>query len=228
VHPISANSWWLAAGQRVDIIVTLPRWRDLYPLLAIGEGEHGRQCGIVVVTNEQPPAHHHYSVHPSERVHDSGYVVGLQQEMGIRSWFPLHPEQHKALDKEFVLDVTHEPGSRYELAHPGTGALRALQANQFRANSAPLLVKTNQRVCIRLENKNQQVQSVHLHGHYFQVVEMAGTQFYGPIRDTVLIPPGDSHAVMTVTICFEATNPGLHALHSNLWHGMYTTVEYEH
>jgi FtsP/CotA-like multicopper oxidase with cupredoxin domain len=66
---------------------------------------------------------------------------------------------------------------------------------------------------------------MHLHGHHFQVVAINGRRFAGALRDTVLVPSGGS-----VTVAFDAANPGKWALHCHhLYHmaaGMMTTVEY--
>ena len=64
-----------------------------------------------------------------------------------------------------------------------------------------------------------------LHGHPFQVVEINGFEWSGPVRDTVLVPPlGD------VTIAFDANNPGRWPFHChNLYHqatGMMTEIVY--
>jgi FtsP/CotA-like multicopper oxidase with cupredoxin domain len=66
---------------------------------------------------------------------------------------------------------------------------------------------------------------MHLHGHAFQVVAINGAPLPGAVRDTVLVPPMGS-----VTIAFDADNPGRWAFHChNLYHmmtGMMTEVRY--
>jgi FtsP/CotA-like multicopper oxidase with cupredoxin domain len=67
---------------------------------------------------------------------------------------------------------------------------------------------------------------MHLHGHRFQVVGIDGMRYAGPVRDTVLVPPR-----ATVTIAFDADNPGRWAFHCHhLYHmvaGMMGTVSYD-
>jgi FtsP/CotA-like multicopper oxidase with cupredoxin domain len=66
---------------------------------------------------------------------------------------------------------------------------------------------------------------MHLHGHAFQVTALSGAPLAGAVRDTVLVPPMGS-----VTIAFDADNPGRWALHChNLYHmmtGMLAEVRY--
>jgi FtsP/CotA-like multicopper oxidase with cupredoxin domain len=66
---------------------------------------------------------------------------------------------------------------------------------------------------------------MHLHGHAFQVVAINGAAVAGAVRDTVPVPPMSS-----ITIAFDADNPGRWAFHChNLYHmmtGMMTEVRY--
>jgi FtsP/CotA-like multicopper oxidase with cupredoxin domain len=90
---------------------------------------------------------------------------------------------------------------------------------------AALDVRAGERVEITFNDQTTMAHPMHLHGHHFQVVAINGERFSGAMRDTVLVPARGS-----VTIAFDATNPGKWALHCHhLYHmagGMMTTVEY--
>jgi FtsP/CotA-like multicopper oxidase with cupredoxin domain len=66
---------------------------------------------------------------------------------------------------------------------------------------------------------------MHLHGHYFKVIAIGGTAIDGAIRDVVLVPP-----MQTVTVAFDADNPGSWAFHCHhLYHmnaGMMGSIAY--
>ena len=66
---------------------------------------------------------------------------------------------------------------------------------------------------------------MHLHGHEFQVIEINGQPFSGPMRDTVLVPKGGS-----CRIAFDAIHPGLWAFHCHIsYHhmrGMFNVLAY--
>jgi FtsP/CotA-like multicopper oxidase with cupredoxin domain len=67
---------------------------------------------------------------------------------------------------------------------------------------------------------------MNLHGHVFQVVEIAGFAINGPLHDTVLVPPlGDCVVIL------DADQPGVWAFHCQiLYHalsGMFTVLRYE-
>jgi FtsP/CotA-like multicopper oxidase with cupredoxin domain len=115
-------------------------------------------------------------------------------------------------------DVTH----RVVLA--GSMAPYAWSMNgQFWPEITPLMISKGQRVAIEMVNASMMEHPMHLHGHAFQVMAINGAP--GAVRDTVLVPPTGS-----VTIAFDADNPGRWAFHChNLYHmmtGMMTEVRY--
>src|ERR1700675_1971693 len=117
-------------------------------------------------------------------------------------------------------DVTH----RVILA--GTMAPYAWSLNgEYWPNVTPLMIATGQRVAIEMLNHTMMPHPMHLHGHAFQVVAINGAPLAGAVQDTVLVPPMGS-----VTIAFDADNPGRWAFHChNLYHmmtGMMTEVRY--
>jgi FtsP/CotA-like multicopper oxidase with cupredoxin domain len=89
-----------------------------------------------------------------------------------------------------------------------------------------LKVKTGERVEITISNMSMMTHPMHLHGHHFQVVAIGGHTFRGALRDTVAVPP-----MASVTIAFDAANPGKWAFHCHhLYHmesGMMSFVAYE-
>jgi hypothetical protein len=78
------------------------------------------------------------------------------------------------------------------------------------------MIATGQRVAIEMQNHTMMPHPMHLHGHAFQVVAINGAALAGAVRDTVPVPPMGS-----VTIAFDADNPGRWAFHChNLYHMM--------
>jgi FtsP/CotA-like multicopper oxidase with cupredoxin domain len=88
-----------------------------------------------------------------------------------------------------------------------------------------LFVSPGQRVEIAMLNMSMMTHPMHLHGHHFQVVAINGNSVHGAVRDTVAVPP-----MGTVTIAFDANNPGRWAFHCHhLYHmaaGMMAFVAY--
>jgi FtsP/CotA-like multicopper oxidase with cupredoxin domain len=88
----------------------------------------------------------------------------------------------------------------------------------------PLLIRHGDRVRIEMVNQTMMWHPMHLHGHFFRVLQGAGER--APLKHTVNVPPRE-----TVRIEFTADNPGQWIFHChNLYHleaGMARVFEYE-
>ena len=98
--------------------------------------------------------------------------------------------------------------------------------NQVWPNVERPLIREGQRVVVEMMNQTMMAHPMHLHGHHFQVIALNGNNFAGAVRDTVLVP-----SMGSVTIAFDANNPGRWPLHChNLYHmltGMMTEFVYD-
>jgi FtsP/CotA-like multicopper oxidase with cupredoxin domain len=87
-------------------------------------------------------------------------------------------------------------------------------------------IKPGERIEITMHNLSMMAHPMHLHGHHFQVVGIDGKPINGAVRDTVVVTP-----MASVTIAFDAANPGIWAFHCHhLYHmaaGMMAFVAYE-
>jgi FtsP/CotA-like multicopper oxidase with cupredoxin domain len=87
-------------------------------------------------------------------------------------------------------------------------------------------IKFGHRVEVTMHNLSMMTHPMHLHGHRFQVIEINGSPVSGAVRDTVALP-----SMASVTIAFDAFNPGVWAFHCHhLYHmaaGMMAFVTYE-
>lgn len=203
VRPVRGSRFPLTTAQRLDLLIDLPR-SGAYPFIAQVEGKQAR-TGIVLATSGAS-----VSGVAAEAGEDAP-PVGFSLERRLEAVTPLAPR---------TPDVTH----RVTLA--GGMAPYAWSLNgEFWPNVTPLMVARGQRVAIKMVNHTMMAHPMHLHGHAFQVIAGNGTPFAGAVRDTVLVPP-----MGTVTIAFDADNPGRWAFHChNLYHlmtGMMTEVRY--
>ena len=203
VRPVHANRLPLAMAQRVDVLIDLPG-NGPYPILAQVEGKRAR-TGIVLAASGAPVSR------LATEAEENAPPVDLSLERRLEAVTPLAPR---------VPDVTH----RVILA--GSMAPYVWSMNgEYWPNVTPLMIATGQRVAIEMLNQTMMPHPMHLHGHAFQVVAIDGAPFAGAVRDTVLVPP-----MASVTIAFEADNPGRWAFHChNLYHmmtGMMTEVRY--
>ncbi|MHB8494734.1 MAG: multicopper oxidase family protein, partial [Casimicrobiaceae bacterium] len=145
----------------------------------------------------------------------------VQMAMGMMGFWVTHPKERRFMpvDRDFVFLLNNydiEPGSRT----PQVSTM--LDFNLFNFNSRvfpgidPMVVRTNDRVRIRVGNLTMTNHPIHLHGHEFEVT---GT-------DGGWIPPGARWPEVTVdvavgqmrTIEFVATEPGDWAFHCHKSH----------
>jgi len=203
VRPVRGTRLPLAMAQRLDVLIDLPG-NGPYPIFAQVEGKRAR-TGIVLAASGAPVSR------LAAEAGENAPPVDLSLEGRLEAVTPL---------AQRVPDVTH----RVILA--GAMAPYAWSMNgEYWPNVTPLMIAQGQRVAIEMVNRTMMAHPMHLHGHAFQVVAINGTQLAGAVRDTVLVPPMGS-----VTIAFDADNPGRWAFHChNLYHmttGMMTEVRY--
>jgi FtsP/CotA-like multicopper oxidase with cupredoxin domain len=203
VRPVRGTRLPLAMAQRLDVLIDLPG-NGAYPIFAQVEGKRAR-TGIVLATSGAPVSR------LAAEARENAPPVDLSLEHRLEAVAPLAPR---------APDVTH----RVILA--GAMAPYAWSLNgEYWPNVTPLMIAHGQRVEIEMVNHSRMAHPMHLHGHAFQVVAISGAPLAGAVRDTVLVPPTGS-----VTIAFDADNPGRWAFHChNLYHmmtGMMTEVRY--
>lgn len=145
----------------------------------------------------------------------------VQMAVGMMGMFVVHPRKSDELsvDRDFAI-MLHEWA-----VHPGTyrpDPAVMLDFNMFTFNSrvfpgiAPLIVKTGDRVRIRLGNLSMDEHPIHIHGHNFWVTATDGGKIPPSARwpeTTVLVPVG-----ATRDIEFVADNPGDWAFHCHKSH----------
>ncbi len=203
VAPIAGSRFELAIAQRLDLRVTLPS-SGVYPVLARREGDVAR-TGILLATKGATVAR------LDERAAAAAPAVGLDLERRLTA---LDPPPAKPADRTHLVELTgNMMGYRWGL---NGGALD---------HERHLPVRQGERVHLVLGNRTGMSHPMHLHGHHFQVVALGASPLAGALRDTVLVPAGGS-----VTLAFDADNPGLWAFHChNNYHmvaGMMTAIAY--
>ncbi|AWK89002.1 multicopper oxidase family protein [Azospirillum thermophilum] len=205
VEPVEGSRFGMAMGQRLDILLSLPAEGGAFPVLARREGERQR-TGIVLASAGAPVAR------LAGEAETAAGPVDLSLE---RRLVPLAPPAARPADVTATLRLT---GGMM----PYVWTIDDQPFGEHR----PLRVAPGQRVEVTMVNQSHMAHPMHLHGHHFQVVGLDGTPLAGAVRDTVLVPVGGS-----VTIAFDADNPGRWPLHChNLLHmavGMMTEVVYD-
>ncbi len=205
VLPVRGSRFDLTIAQRADVRLRLPPGQGAYPILAQREDDTAR-TGILLATKTAPVAR------LAERADHKARPLNLDLERRLSAISGL---TERVAARTHVLDLT---GSH-------AGYDWGLDGKPFDPDH-PVTVAEGERVEVILRNRTAMPHPIHLHGHHFQVVAIDGRRFAGAVRDTVLVPPERS-----VTIAFDADNPGHWAFHCHqLYHmaaGMMTSVRYE-
>ncbi len=204
VQPLTGSRFPLAQGQRLDLLITMPMVGGVVPVLAQREGDLAR-TGVILATPDAK------ITRIGERADALAAAVDLSVEQHLVAITPLSVR---------AVDVTHK------VMLTGTMMPYVWSINgQTWANHTPLRVTKGQRVVVEMVNRTPMAHPMHLHGHHFQVVSLAGRTVAGAMRDTVLVP-----AEGRVSIAFDADNPGRWLFHChNLLHmatGMMTEFDY--
>jgi manganese oxidase len=145
----------------------------------------------------------------------------VQIALGMHGFFIIHPREAstRRVDRDFAIFLNEwfiKPGT----ATPDPTVM--LDFNTFTFNSRvfpgtdPLLVRTGDRVRIRIANLSMNSHPIHFHGHKFWVV---GTDA-GPIPQSAWTPENTVNVPVGTTrdIEFVADNPGDWALHCHKSH----------
>lgn len=199
--PHSGTRFPIAQGQRLDLLVEIPASGGAFPIFAQVEAAKMR-TGIVLATSGASIA---------KLANDGADTMphtDLSLDAVLRARDPL--TERKA---DRVLPMVLGEGANY----------RWTINDRIHGEAAPIPVKRGERIEFRFMNPTTMMHPMHLHGHHFQVVEIAGKRLSGPMRDTVIVPPH-----VSVAVAVEFDKPGDWYMHCHhLYHmatGMMTAV----
>ncbi len=186
IHPVKGSLFPLAVAQRADVRLRIPAGGGAYPVLFRPEGV-ARRTGIVLATPGAAVA----------RIAEEGSVapaLDLSQELIYRAVARL--PQEPVTRTEVLMMMGGEEGYGWSLN--GRSGM----------HDTLFTVRQGERMSIIMHNMTAMAHPMHLHGHYFKVTAIGSQAVDGALRDVVLVPPGE-----TVTVTFDADNPGTWAFH---------------
>jgi FtsP/CotA-like multicopper oxidase with cupredoxin domain len=203
VLPVTGSRFPLAIAQRADIRLSMPTAGGAFPILFQAEGQTLR-TGLILAS----PGAAITRIDPAAA---AAPALDLALEKRLRS----------------VAELAPEPVTRTEFLRLTGGSENYLWGlnGQSGMHDTLFRVREGERVEVVMVNETVMAHPMHLHGHYFKVVNIDGAALSGALRDTVLVPPGSA-----VTIRFDADNPGNWAFHCHhLYHmnsGMMGAMRY--
>ncbi len=203
IYPMKGTLFPIAMAQRADVRLKIPPEGGAFPVLFRPEGLKDR-TGIILSTKGA-------TVPKLAREGEATPALDLAQERLYRA----------------VAKLPQEPVNRTEMLMLTGGEKNYLWGLNGEANpSQPLFtMRQGERIAVMMHNTTGMAHPMHLHGHYFKVMALGNTVIDGALRDVVLVPPME-----TVTIVFDADNPGswpFHCHHAYHMHsGMMGSVGY--
>lgn len=199
--PYTAKKYQLSEGQRMDIIVTVPK--GTFPIIGQVEGLKN-QTGLILTTESIK------NTKIKTLAKSTAPEFNDQQELHLQS---IESLPKKPIDKIIKYKLTGDMATY-------TWKIN----NQLWPNITPVKIKQGQRVELDFINDSMMSHPMHLHGYGFKVVEVDGHKIDGAIRDTIEVLPDQ-----IVKVIFDANNPGKWFLHCHIaWHmptGMMTYIE---
>jgi FtsP/CotA-like multicopper oxidase with cupredoxin domain len=201
VQPLATGPIPIAMGQRIDLTVQIPPGGGAFPVLARVEAARF-QTGLIFAT---PGA-------IVTRVPDLAEIAA--------------PHTDISLDRLLRPAVAPAPGDPARMIHvmlgQGDGYVWSING-QTHGNHQPLRARLGERLELMFMNPTSMMHPMHLHGHHFQVVGLGSDRIDGPVRDTVIVPPG-----VNVTVALTADKIGAWYMHCHhLYHmagGMMTEL----
>jgi FtsP/CotA-like multicopper oxidase with cupredoxin domain len=211
IRPVQRKRFPLAIAQRMDVILQIPSEGGAFPILALRELAT-EQTGIILAT---PGAT--IPKLPEKSTTQTGLLnLDLERELTA-----LNPLSSRPVDVTSVLNL-QDNMARYVWMMNDV----AFDVENPGKEKAQVRVKYGQRAAIKFVNQTPMSHPMHLHGHAFEVVAINDQSFTGALRDTILVP-----GKTTVTVEFDANNPGLWFVHCHiLWHlaaGMAALLQYD-
>ncbi len=203
IYPMKGTLFPIALAQRADVRLKIPPEGGAFPVLFRPEGLKDR-TGIILSTKGA-------TVPKLASEGEATPALDLAQERLYRA----------------VAKLPQEPVNRTEMLMLTGGEKNYLWGLNGEANpSQPLFtMRQGERIAVMMHNMTGMAHPMHLHGHYFKVMALGNTVIDGALRDVVLVPPME-----TVTIVFDADNPGswpFHCHHAYHMHsGMMGSVGY--
>ncbi|MBI5074517.1 MAG: multicopper oxidase domain-containing protein [Nitrospirae bacterium] len=153
--------------------------------------------------------------------HDMQMMHDMGQKADAR---PMPPYEHLRAVKRTVLPESN-PGRTITLALDGDMERFVWTINgKILSEAEPIIIRKGEKVRIVFENKSMMHHPMHLHGHFFRVINKQGE--YSPLKHTVDIPPMGKQIIE-----FYAGEDKDWPLHCHiLYHmeaGMFTVLTYE-
>lgn len=188
VAPVDVDSLVIGMGERYDVVVRMDN-RGTWPLLAGPIDSAVPGIVLPLVYAGERPTLAPVFVWPSSLT--SGKRLAYSDLRPVGESLPL------ASARAVPLTLSARVGGAWTIN------------GQAYPNAAPLEFRLGERIRFQFRNMSMVRHPMHLHGHFFQLVDRATGRVSGPIKDTVIVDP----MMGAVDVEWVADNPGRWLLH---------------
>ncbi len=202
ITPYLGNKFQIAMGQRVDVLVNIPKDGGTFPIVGQVEGLKS-QTGIVLTTDTK-----------LKKFTISNEAKLVSGALDYTQEYKLHSSYVEKPNGKNITMILDGNMMTYKWTINGEAWPKI----------TPLKFKLGEVVNLTFDNKSMMAHPMHLHGHSFKIIAINGKPVNGALRDTVLVLPHSQ-----VTVQFTADHLGKWMLHCHTaYHmagGMMTYVE---
>jgi FtsP/CotA-like multicopper oxidase with cupredoxin domain len=193
VRPVSVQALPIAAGERYDVLVNAAN-PGTWSVAAARIGSRNQTLVRAVLQYEGS----------TQPVPAPGYVPPFLSSGSLLAY-----SQLAAADPVPPIRIT--PDRTYALTLSGNmfNYVWTINGEVF-PNAAPLPVRDGEAVRLSFTNMSMERHPMHLHGHFFRLLNTAGGATAPPVKDTLLVNP---MMMGQVAVEFLADNPGTWAMH---------------
>lgn len=200
VEPVTVDHLLMGMAETYDVIVTLTK-PGSHTLHAVAQDGSGQAVGVLHTPDAKP-------------------APNLEMPA-----FQGRSLEYAALRAPASTVLPPGPARRFSLPLQGDMARYVWMIDgQVWPKADPLVIRRGERVELELVNQTMMWHPMHLHGHFFRLLQGAGD--FAPLKHTVNVAPQE-----TVRIEFTADNPGRWFFHChNVYHleaGMAREIVYE-
>ena len=190
ILPYNAKNYQLAEGQRMDIVVKIPKSGGTFPILGQVEGLKN-QTGLILTTIKNLKV----SIPAMKKTDTPPFNDNQELKISSISQLPKKP----------ITQVI-----KYTLGGDMSKYIWNING-QVWPNITPVKIKQGNQVELVFYNKTMMAHPMHLHGFSFKVISINGKKINGAMRDTIEVLPHE-----TVKVVFDANTLGNWLLHCHI------------
>ena len=196
IKPFIGKQFQIGMGQRLDILIDIPKAGGSYYILGQVEGlKH--QTGVLLTTNS------------SETKSKASLEANLEAKA-------LNYDQERKLMSQSNLP-SRKLNQVIKLELDGNMKDYVWTINkQAWPKVTPIAVKQNERIALDIKNNSPMSHPIHLHGSIFKVVAIDDKPIKGALRDTVMVMPNSQ-----LRIIFDVTEAGKWMIHCHMLYHMH-------